>query len=118
MREALADLREEQSGLRVRLLVGLARSLLASGKQDELRTTVDQALNIARRIKDQVALCDALRIRAHIDRRPESTAERLETIQELISTAKSIGTWKGWLTDTIYMFMTCWSWARLIWLTK
>jgi tetratricopeptide (TPR) repeat protein len=91
MREALADLREEQSGLRVRLLVGLARSLLASGKQDELRTTVDQALNIARRIKDQVALCDALRIRAHIDRRPESTAERLETIQELISTAKSIG---------------------------
>jgi transcriptional regulator with XRE-family HTH domain/tetratricopeptide (TPR) repeat protein len=91
MREALVDLGKEQSGLRVRLLVGLARSLLASGKQDELRTTVDQALHIARGIKDQVALCDALRIRAHIDRRPESTDERLATIQELISTAKSIG---------------------------
>jgi tetratricopeptide (TPR) repeat protein len=90
MREALADLGDEQSGLRVRLLVGLARSLLASGRQDELQTTVDQALNIARRIKDQVALCDALRIKTQIDRRPESTAERLAAIQELISTAKAI----------------------------
>jgi transcriptional regulator with XRE-family HTH domain/tetratricopeptide (TPR) repeat protein len=98
MREALADLGEEQSGLRVRLLVGLARFLQASGKQDELRTTVDQALDIARKINDQVALCDALRIKIQIDRRPESTAERLSAIQELISIAKLIGDLE-WLAD-------------------
>jgi transcriptional regulator with XRE-family HTH domain/tetratricopeptide (TPR) repeat protein len=90
LREALIALGDEHSGLRVRLLVGLSRSLLASGEKDELRSTVDQALQISRRIEDPLALCDALRIKAHIDRRPESTSERLATIQELISTAKSI----------------------------
>lgn len=91
MREALAVLGEEQSGLRVRLLVGLARSLLAYGEEDELRTMVDEALRIARRIEDPLALCDALRIKAHIDRRPERTHERLAAIQEMIATAESIG---------------------------
>jgi transcriptional regulator with XRE-family HTH domain/tetratricopeptide (TPR) repeat protein len=91
MREALAALGDEQSGLRVRLLVGLARTLVASGEQEELRTTVDQAVNIARQIDDPLALCDALRITVHIDRRPGSTSERLAAIQELISTARSIG---------------------------
>ena len=91
MREALTALGEEESGLRVRLLVGLARSLLASGERDELRTTVDQALQIAHRIDDPVALCDALRITAQIDRRPETTAARLSAAQELIATAESIG---------------------------
>ncbi len=91
MREALAALGEEQSGTRVRLLVGLSRSLLASGEQDELRTTVDQAVRIARQIKDPLALCDALRITAQIDRRPESTTTRLAAVQEMIATAESIG---------------------------
>jgi hypothetical protein len=59
------DLGEEQSGLRVRLLVGLVRSLLVR-PTGELRTTVDQALHIAREINDQVALCDALRIKAQM----------------------------------------------------
>jgi tetratricopeptide (TPR) repeat protein/transcriptional regulator with XRE-family HTH domain len=91
MREALIALGEEQSGTRVRLLVGLSRSLLASGEQDELRTTVDQAVRIARQIKDPLALCDALRITAQIDRRPESTTTRLAAVQEMIATAESIG---------------------------
>jgi tetratricopeptide (TPR) repeat protein len=115
MREALADLGEEQSGLRVRLLVGLARTLLASGKQDELRTTVDQALNIARKINDQVALCDALRIKTQIDRRPESTAERLLPFKNSSLSQNRSEIWKGWLMDTVYIFMTCLSWARSIW---
>jgi tetratricopeptide (TPR) repeat protein len=91
MREALAALGEQQSGLRVRLLVGLARSLLAGGEQEELRTTVEQAVHVARHIDDPLALCDALRIKAQIDRRPETTTTRLAAIQELVATAEAIG---------------------------
>lgn len=91
MREALAALGEEQSGRRVRILVGLSRSLLASGEQQELRATVDQALDIARQVEDPLALCDALRIKAQIDRRPERTATRLAAVREMITTAESIG---------------------------
>jgi predicted ATPase len=91
LREALAALGEEQSGLRVRLLVGLSRSLLTAGEQEGLRATIDQALQIARQIDDPVALCDALRIRAQVDRRPETTADRLAAVEELIATAESIG---------------------------
>ena len=91
MREALVALGEVESGLRVRLLVGLSRSLLASDEREELRTTVDKALRIARHIDDPLALCDALRIMAHIDRRPEMTDARLSAAQELIATAESIG---------------------------
>jgi len=91
MREALSALGEEQSGTRVRLLVNLSRSLLASGEQQELRATVDQALHIARQIEDPLALFDALRIKAQIDRRPETTTERLSAIQEVIAIAESIG---------------------------
>jgi len=91
LREALAALGDEQSGLHVRLLVSLSRSLLASGEHEELLTTVDQALHIARQIEDPLALCDALRIKAHIDRRPDSTGARLEAIEEMIATAEAIG---------------------------
>jgi transcriptional regulator with XRE-family HTH domain/tetratricopeptide (TPR) repeat protein len=90
MREALAALGDEQSGWRVRLLVALSRSLLAAGEQVELLSIVDQALQIARQIEDPLALCDALRIKVHIDRRPESTKERLAAIEELIATTESL----------------------------
>lgn len=91
MREALAAMGEGESGLRVRLLVSLSRSLLASGDQEELRATVDQALCLAREMDDPVALCDALRIGVQIDRRPQTTAERLAAVQEMIVTAEAIG---------------------------
>ena len=88
--EALEVIGDEYSGLRVRLLVNLARSLLASGSQDELRATVEQVLEIAYRTNDPLALCDALRIKAQIDRRPETITTRLTAIRELITTAESI----------------------------
>ena len=91
LREAFAVLGEQNSGLRVRLLVSLARSLLASGEQQELRATVDQALRIAQQVDDPLALCDGLRIKIQIDRRPETTPARLDAIQQLVATAKTIG---------------------------
>ena len=90
IRDALDILDNDHSGLQVRLLVNLSRTLLASGEQQELRITVEQALEIARQIEDPVALCDALRIQAQIDRRPETTAARLAAVQEMIATAESI----------------------------
>ncbi|MEJ2598618.1 MAG: AAA family ATPase [Anaerolineales bacterium] len=91
IRAALSKIGEAQNGLQVRLLVSLARSLLASGEQDELVTTVERALSIARKIDDPLALCDALRIKAQIDRRPETSDARLAAIQEMYTLAKSIG---------------------------
>jgi predicted ATPase/DNA-binding XRE family transcriptional regulator len=90
MREALVALGDEPSGLRVQVLVGLSRALLASGEQEELRATVNQAVQIAREIEDPLALSEALRVKAQIDRRPETTSERLATIQELITITRSI----------------------------
>jgi transcriptional regulator with XRE-family HTH domain/tetratricopeptide (TPR) repeat protein len=91
IREALAALVEEESGLRVRLLVSLSHALLASGEQEELRIAVDHALQMARRIEDPVALYDAINIRIHIDRSPETTSNRLANVQEMMVTAEAIG---------------------------
>ncbi len=91
MREALDGLGATESGLQVRLLVCLARALLASTEHDELRATVQQALDMARRVGDPVALCDALRISCHIDRRPETTPARLAAVEEMIDIARRIG---------------------------
>ena len=92
MREALASIEDdEENALRVRLLVSLSRALLTSGEHEELRATVDQALTIGRQIDDPVALCDVLRIRAQIDRRPEATASRLAAVEEMLALARSIG---------------------------
>jgi DNA-binding SARP family transcriptional activator/tetratricopeptide (TPR) repeat protein len=91
IREALAAVGEEESALRVILLVNLSRSLLVSGDDLELRETVNKALDIARRINDSLALFEALRIQSQIDRRPESTVTRLSAVQEMISIAKELG---------------------------
>jgi tetratricopeptide (TPR) repeat protein len=91
MREALAAMGEEPSAMRARLLVGLSRSLLASGEQEELRVTVDKALRLARQVEDPIALCDALLVKTNLDRSPESTTVRLSSMQELIAIAIVIG---------------------------
>ncbi|MDX1614879.1 MAG: AAA family ATPase [Candidatus Promineifilaceae bacterium] len=90
-REALLAFEDEESGLRVRLLVNLARILMASSEEEELRETVERAIQMARRVGDSVALYDALRISAQIDRRPANTFVRLEAVDELIATARAIG---------------------------
>ncbi len=104
IREVMLALGDEQSPLRVRLLVSLSRSLLASGDQEELSATVDQALDIARQIDDPVALCDVLRIKAQIDRRPETTNTRLTAVEEMIATAETIGDQER-LTDALDLYI-------------
>jgi tetratricopeptide (TPR) repeat protein len=104
IREALSALDDEQSGLRVRLLVSLSRSLVGSGDQEELRATVDQALITARQTGDPLTLIEVLRIKTQIDRRPETTSERLVAIQEMIATAESIGD-KEMLVDGLGLYV-------------
>jgi tetratricopeptide (TPR) repeat protein len=104
MREALATLGEEDSPLRVRLMVFLSRGLLVAGAQEELGTTLVKALTMARQIDDPVALCDALRISAEIDRRPETTAARLAAIEEMIAVARSIGD-RERLSDALCLYI-------------
>lgn len=104
LREAMTAIGAEESPLRVRLLVNLSRTLLASGELEELRSTVYQALHIARRINDPVALCDALRISAQIDRSPETSTERLATVEEMMAVAESIGD-KERLADALDLYV-------------
>ena len=104
LREALETLGDEESGLRLRLLVNLSRELLASGEQEELRVTIDQTLQIARQIDDPVALADALRISAQIDRTPETTSARIEAVEEMIEIAESIAN-KEMLADALDLYI-------------
>ncbi|MFN2189743.1 MAG: hypothetical protein ACK2T3_13345, partial [Candidatus Promineifilaceae bacterium] len=107
MREALSRLDPEDdnhSGLRVRLLVGLARSLLTTGEEEGLKAAIDQAMLVARRINDPVALCDALRISAQIDRSPETTETRLAAVEEMMVTARAIGDYER-MADALDLYI-------------
>ena len=91
IRDALAALGEEDSALRVQLLVNLTKASQAPGAEAGLRLLLDQALQVARRINDPVALFDVLRISVNIDRRPEATAARLDDLEELVAIAMELG---------------------------
>ncbi|MCB0197545.1 MAG: hypothetical protein KDJ65_36705, partial [Anaerolineae bacterium] len=90
LEEALAALGEEDSALRARVLANLARTLLDTGLRDRLATTVKQAIEIARRINDSVALYEALRISVQVDRRPEIITDRITALDEMVQLAKKL----------------------------
>ncbi|MFQ5593938.1 MAG: AAA family ATPase [Anaerolineae bacterium] len=91
LEEALQALDEEDSVLRVRVLGGLVRALIANGTPAELEPMARQAVEAARRINDPLALSDALRIYLFANRQPERTDERIATVSEMLQVAEEIG---------------------------
>jgi tetratricopeptide (TPR) repeat protein len=90
LEEALVALGEEDSALRVRILASLARALLDTGLRERLTATANQAVEIARRINDPVALYDALRISVQVDRRPETIGTRITALNEMVQRAEEL----------------------------
>ena len=91
LEEALTALGEEDSALRVRVLASLAGALLDTGSRERLAATVKQAIEVARRINNPVALCDALRISVQVDRRPETIVARVAALNEMVRLAEKLG---------------------------
>jgi serine/threonine protein kinase/tetratricopeptide (TPR) repeat protein len=90
LEEALTVLGEKDSALRVRVLASLARALLDTGSRERLAATVKQAVEVARRINDPVALFDALRISVQVDRQPETIAARVAALTEMVRLAEKL----------------------------
>ncbi len=91
LEEALEALGETESALRVRILAALARALMDTGLRGRLTATVEQAVDMARRINDPVALYDALRISVQVDRQPETISARITALNEMVQLAESVG---------------------------
>jgi predicted ATPase len=91
LEEALNALGEEDSVLRVRVLGNLARALMSTGSRERLAAMVRQAVEMARRIDDSLALLDTLRISIQIHRSPQKIQERVVTVNEMLQLAQQIG---------------------------
>jgi DNA-binding CsgD family transcriptional regulator/DNA polymerase III delta prime subunit len=100
--EALCALEPEDSAARVRLLAGLARALFFSGDRTRPPSLVDQALAIARRLGDDVALVAALHAKRIIIWGPDRLPERLSVATELMTLARRV--------DDVELELEGWQW--------
>jgi DNA-binding CsgD family transcriptional regulator len=89
LREALGQLGREDSALRARTLGGLARALLYSGLQKEAAECSEQAVAMARRIRDLGALAFNLGIMLNMPWQPEESEKRLVYANEMLRLAEA-----------------------------
>jgi predicted ATPase/DNA-binding SARP family transcriptional activator len=89
---ALSALGEEDSALRIRLLVSLSRAMFPStGSLERRAAMAQQAVEMARRIHDPVVLYEALHNSVLANRQPEKTEERIAVLNEMLGLAEQIG---------------------------
>jgi DNA-binding CsgD family transcriptional regulator len=91
LEEARRALGEEESALCARVLARLARALYYSDSLERRAALSQQAVVMARRVGDPVALADALNCRRAAIWRPENIAEQLDVATELVRLAEEIG---------------------------
>jgi tetratricopeptide (TPR) repeat protein len=89
---ALAALPERDSPLRVRVLAGLARASASTstGLSDAAVRMADDAVAMARRLDDPLALLEALEMRFLFDRAPSEIQRRLATMDEMLGLARRV----------------------------
>lgn len=88
---ALAGLPEADSPLRARLLARLALELYYSGDPDRRMALSEEAVAIARRLRDAATLAVSLDARHYALWRPENVEERLAVAAEVRRIAEEIG---------------------------
>jgi tetratricopeptide (TPR) repeat protein len=90
---ALAALPREDSVLRARLLAGLARAMGAAESPGSTRAAdlSDEAIAMARRLRDPRALVEALTMRILLDRAPAQMAGRMPDVDEMVVLARGLG---------------------------
>jgi hypothetical protein len=91
LQEALATLGGEDSPLRARLLARLALELYYAGDPDRRLALSAEAVELARRLGDPMALATCLDARHYALWRPETVQERLEVAAELRGLAEAAG---------------------------
>ena len=91
LQEALAALGGEDSPLRARLLARLALELYYAGDPDRRLALSAEAVELARRLGDPMALATCLDARHYALWRPETVHERLEVATELRRLAEAAG---------------------------
>ncbi|MEZ4767407.1 MAG: AAA family ATPase [Caldilineales bacterium] len=91
LHEALNALGDEESVLRVRVLGGLARALMAGGVWSEPAAMVQEAIRAARRLNDPMALLDMLRIYLYASRDPAGINDRIAAADEMVQLAQRVG---------------------------
>ncbi|HMC80462.1 MAG TPA: BTAD domain-containing putative transcriptional regulator, partial [Acidimicrobiia bacterium] len=88
---ALASVGEADSPVRARLLAGLGEELLYAGDRPRRVRLSDEALAMARRLGDPLALTDVLLKRFFTIIIPATLAERRRNVAELCSLAERVG---------------------------
>ena len=91
LQESLAALGAEDSPLRARLLARLALELYYAGDPDRRLTLSAEAVELARRLGDPMALATCLDARHYALWRPETVHERLVVASELRRLAEAVG---------------------------
>ena len=91
LQEALAELGEEQSPLRARLLARLALELYYAADTSRRLALSDEAVTLARGLGDPLTLATCLDARHYALWRPETVHERLDVAEELRGIAAAIG---------------------------
>ena len=104
--EALRALPAEDSGLRARLLAGLARALRFGGVRERAASLGDEAVRMARRVGDPAALVYALNGQRIAGWRLEDVGERLAVAAELQRLAEGIGDGELALEGRLWRFRT------------
>ena len=95
LEEALNALGEADNVLKVRVQVSLVRTLMSTSSPEQFALMSQQALELARRSNDALALYDALYLTIRGDRRPERSAERLAALDEMLRLAEEVGSREG-----------------------
>jgi len=91
LEEALPALGEAQTALRARTLGGLARALLYAGLLQHAAVYGEQAVALARRVKDPAALAFNLAVMLDMPWGPEQTEARLIDVTEVLRLAEAAG---------------------------
>ena len=91
LEEALNALDQTETLLSVRVWVNLVKVRMATSSPEQFAAMTRQALEMARRINDPVALYNALYLIVRGDRRPEKSTERLAMLEEILQLSQTLG---------------------------
>ncbi len=102
LKQALDMLGDEDSPLRVSLMGHLVMASQGSTAKDELTAMQVNALAMARRVDDPLALIDSIRTRLMLDRSPGSIRERIELTNEMLEIARKMDDKQQQIEATVY----------------
>jgi tetratricopeptide (TPR) repeat protein len=92
LEKALNVLGEADSPLRIRVFVSLARAtFMSTGSWKQRAALTQQAVEMARRTNEPLALYETLHNNVLVNRQPEKLKERLAVINEMLLLAKRLG---------------------------